>query len=143
MKIILTPQHTESLKNDYRYVQLSKLMEFGIASCSDIVCNDVIDYISFDKRDQIFQQIIARLKYKGIVHLCGFDYILVCQAYEYNKINTQQLNQILYNGKQSIINLTDIVEMCERYDLEILKRDIEKYKYIVSAMRKSPNESNN
>lgn len=117
----------------YQQMKLESAISLEPSTCDEIIVGDILDYTN--NKGQVFQQLVSKLKYNGIINLSGINLDIVCSEYNNGQLTPFEMTELLYNGKTSIDTLYGVVNMCQHFGLEVILEDITQYKYIVSAKK--------
>jgi len=117
----------------YQQMKLESAVNLEPSTCDEIIVGDILDYTN--NKGQVFQQLVSKLKYNGIINLSGISLDIICNEYNNGQLTPYEMTELLYNGKTSTDTLYGIINMCQHYGLEIILEDITQYKYIVSAKK--------
>ena len=133
MKLLLVRDEPKGGVGGYTQLKISDISNIDKASCDEIIVGDILDY--YPNKGKLFQQIIEKLRYGGVIHISGIDLNFLCNEYVNGYITPADMINLLYNGKISIDTLQGIIAMCKHHNLEIVIEDISGQNYIVSAQR--------
>lgn len=102
MKIIIVLEVKQVSDNNYHYITPNQLATIENNSCTEvhITC---LDYIPESLR--FIGECIAKLRKNGILTLVGLDIVEISKAVITGQITIDDINAILYKGKQSIDTL--------------------------------------
>jgi len=103
LQIVLQIPKIEDQNPEYTYILPDKIIEIDNGSCLSIELNNTLDYIS--KRAGFLEECFKKLRSKGIISISGLDIVELSKRIFNGKVTIDEINNILYMGKQSVDNL--------------------------------------
>lgn len=123
------------------YIHLSLLNGFhknivGDAECTEILADDLIDYIPLEKMGEILGWIRSKMRHGCKLILGGTDIYEVSRAFSSYYIGLNDLNKLLYaQNKSAVLTLPALVELVQQLGLKIISKRVNGYKMVVIAER--------
>lgn len=133
MKISLfIPEVTQPV-DGYTPVAIDNINDIDPASLTEVLVVDGLDY--YIDTFELLGALISKLQYGGIIVLENLNIDSVIRSYYFGEINSEELNKILYNGKQSVVSHRDIQDYLIGYGMLIIKHSLNNNKYLITAQR--------
>ena len=129
-------QHPQ-LNDNIQYIHLTHVQTIDNASCMEIEVGSCLDYVL--ERDQLLSIIISKLRYGGIVKLDGTNLEEVMYNASVGKLNTPQVQQLLYSGRLSADSYSATIAKLKMAQLTILNDNFGNNQYFITAKRELPN----
>lgn len=109
MKILITHANSSTIvDSDFEQVVLSNIDDIENASCEVLHLADSMDYVPSGVRNTILNIALKKLRLGGELIVSGTDSISSAYQYSNNLISLEQLNQVLFGGRNSISNLYEV-----------------------------------
>jgi hypothetical protein len=113
------------------------------AECTEIIAEDIIDYILYDKIQEVVSGYVSKLRHGGRIILGGTDVFEVSKQCLTQATPVQKINTILYGDgnpsgwgfKRSCTTIIHITSILSQLGLKITKQRLEETKFIVEAYR--------
>tara|TARA_A100000172_G_C3005324_1_gene97757 strand:- start:8 stop:502 length:495 start_codon:yes stop_codon:yes gene_type:complete len=113
------------------------------AELTELVAEDVVDYIGSDKAEQTINNWVKKIRIGGKIIIGGVDILEVSKSLSQYRIDVTEANRLIYGEqtrpylfKKSGFTCVGIAEYLEGvFGLRILKKRINNYKMIVEAQR--------
>ena len=115
------------------------------AELSELVAQDVIDYIPISETQKTLNNWISKIRIGGTIILGGVDLLESCKALSLRQIDTLEANFILHGTQEKpyLVRKSSFTcsELCdyikENFDFKITKKRVESYSMVVEARRLS------
>jgi len=143
MKIkIILPNRQTRLYNECIPINIQDVKHMVPDSiCDFIYLEDCLDYVP--NRQHYLELIVQKLKYDGKLIVEGNDLTdIVYRLHGGLHLNVDNIQQYLYNGRQSISNLPTMKELLRMYGLTIVLSKLVNWSYTITAKRPFPNYEN-
>jgi len=113
------------------------------AECTEIIGEDIIDYISYDKIQEVVTGYVSKLRHGGRIILGGTDIFEVAKQCITQSNPVQKTNQLLYGDgnpsgwgfKRSCTTILHISSIFSQLGLKVTKQRLSETKFIVEAFR--------
>lgn len=118
---------------DEKNLPLDDLEDLPIASCKNILVDDVIDFVP--GRKDYLQYLISRLRYGGKLTVTGTDLEEVSRAVVLGNLNSQQANDLLMRGRKSVMTLQDMLDYFRNKPVKINMKRTNMFQYCIEVER--------
>lgn len=118
---------------DEKNLPLDDLEDLPIASCKNILVDDVIDFVP--GRKDYLQYLISRLRYGGKLTVTGTDLEEVSRAVVLGNLNSQQANDLLMRGRKSVMTLQDMLDYFRSKPVKINMKRTNMFQYCIEVER--------
>ena len=119
-------------------IHINSLGSVDNATVDKIVLDDLLDYIPYDKRNLILLEVIKKLRYNGTLELSGLDIYALSNFNDDGEFSIEQLNKLIYNGKQSMTSLMFMDILFRQYNLIVEIKRIDRLFYYFKVRRPCP-----
>jgi 2-succinyl-5-enolpyruvyl-6-hydroxy-3-cyclohexene-1-carboxylate synthase len=109
---------------------------------SEIIAEDVIDYLGPDYVDKAINNWLSKLQHGGIIVIGGTDIRVVCKSYFLRQLNTVEVNNLLYGEqknvqqyKKSCLTIHEVCELLKSLGLKIILKRHDGFRYLIKAKR--------
>ena len=136
IEVYIDDQHPQ-INDNVQYIHLSHIKSIDNASCIEIEIGNCLDYAL--ERNEILQVAISKLRYNGVLNMNGIDLDEIMYNAVAGKINTQQLQQLLYSGKMSADTYENTINQLQQAQLTITNETLSDNQYFITAKRRLPN----
>jgi hypothetical protein len=99
----------------------------------EIKLSNILDYIP--KRLEYLQSCVSKLRFKGVLSVSGVDIIELSKLIITGKYTTDEINNILYHGKQSSDCLQRISAMINNIGLQVVDKRISGVNYYLKGIK--------
>lgn len=111
------------------------------SECTEIILDDFLSYIKIVNFGKFLQQIVSRLRHKGILIIVFYDLEELSKLVFKNELNIAAYNEILFGRendkitKSSIYNIDTINHSLTELGLNVLTMEIDGAEVIIKAQR--------
>ena len=135
MKLKVLPQlpNPQEQLDTYTYVLPQHVVNVESNICTEIELANTLDYSV--NRLELLKTVVQKLRLNGVLSLSGIDIVLLSQNAITGQITIDEINNILYNGKQSIDNLQRLLMFVQNLGLEVLDKRISGITYFIKVKR--------
>ena len=110
------------------------------ASCTEILADEVLDYIHTDEFESYVTNLVAKLRHGGTIVIGGIELIETLKATIRGQITESQYNEFVFGAKgtkrkSGCHSLPKLVELLQNLGLKVQKKKIEKNRMVVEATR--------
>jgi 2-succinyl-5-enolpyruvyl-6-hydroxy-3-cyclohexene-1-carboxylate synthase len=109
---------------------------------SEIIAEDVIDYLGPDYVDKAINNWLSKLQHGGIIVIGGTDIRVVCKSYFLRQLNTVEVNNLIYGEqknvqkyKKSCLTIHEVCELLKSLGLKIILKRHDSFRYLIKAKR--------
>lgn len=135
MKVFIKHENSSAQVNkDEHTVTLEQLLSLENSSCTHINVNNLLDYVSFDKRPEVLSAITSKLRHKGTIVLHGVDMMSLSKEVTIGSIDTKEANRIL-NNIASTDDLNSVIKQVQGGGTNISVAKLDNCRYYVEAFR--------
>lgn len=103
-------------------------------SCTDIIVDNIIDYLPYESINKFFQAIVSKLRIDGKMVITGIDAGELSRDILSGKLSPQDYNSIIETSS-SISFMSDIISLLHRLSLKVEVATLKGVKYEISAKR--------
>jgi hypothetical protein len=128
-----TAKDDEAEKTAIPLDQLDKVVDDS--ECTEIILENILQYIKQQHIGPLFNNIIKKIRHRGKLILIFDDINVILKHFLRGAINLQELNDILYNAKQSTHTISSIEGVIKGFNLSILSKELNQTKAIIIAQR--------
>jgi len=124
---------------DYINLSYDDALPCEDAECTEIIAEEIIDYIPIDKTLDIIQLFVSKLRLGGKIVLGGTDIIeLSKDILRQNKTMVEVNHELFGDGKkQGCLALNDVATILSHLGLKVTKQRLDGAKFIVEAIREN------
>jgi hypothetical protein len=108
----------------------------------DLLALDIIDYIGSNETNEAIASWLKKLRHGGTITIGGIDLRGVSHAFLHHQISLTEANILLYgaqdapyNYRKATLTIQHVIDMMIEQDLKVLRKQIQQYKYFVTARR--------
>jgi hypothetical protein len=106
------------------------------SECTAIILEDTLDYIP-NRKDNLYK-IMSYMRYDGTLYICGEDIEQVAKAIFLRNITTDEALKKLFNKRESISTLGEMINMIMGGGYKIMKKYFVGTQYYIEANRAKP-----
>lgn len=118
------------------YCHISQADNYENGTLEEIVFQDLLDYFTEDKIENIINIAYTKLQNGGSLHIQGSDLRQLSIALVFNTINEELVKKILYPHKKSIHTISEILDMLKKVGFNIEnKRYVNVFEYYIKAYK--------
>ncbi len=128
--------HTQEQQVSPEHIHYSQLDVVSDASCDEINIGGTLDYIPGPHRIAVLQKILSKLRYEGSVEIEGADILAISRGIYYGNLVSDNICALLYNGKNSIDSVSNLVLLLEQRGLPVTVRQHDGFLYYIKHKRK-------
>jgi len=110
--------------------------------CLEILAPEMIDYIPINQMETIIGAWVKKLRHGGKIILGGKDIYEIAKRIVRGEFDTKVANLVMYGSQSGVwdisrgkINLKDLVDLLERFGLQITKKKLNGIDMLVEAQR--------
>ena len=141
MKIaIYLPGIFETETDGYEQVDLSEIGSLDDAAYEEIFVDSCLDFIQ--QRDDFIKELVKKIRYAGQIIISGSDIYEISRAMMSKNLSLEEANSIMYDGRYSISNVSDMVTKLQQLGLTIRHKRVNNFKYTIIAERPAPDATN-
>lgn len=123
-----------------KYEALRDIDNYKDGSINNILLQDILDYMPYDKVIPLVELCIKKLAIGGTISLQGVDLKQLASSITFNEIGLDIAKKILYNNKQSIHTMEDIIKILSAIGCNITsKKYINIFEYYIEAQYNDKN----
>lgn len=137
MKIIIdnpSKPATTPPPDDYVYCKITDIPNIENHTCDEIILNDVLDFIH--NRNDALMACIGKLRIGGTLSYHGCDIIDVAIDAITGRLTIDEVNELLYNGRQSIDNFYKVEQLMNTLPVSIIEKRLTPHGYFIKVMTK-------
>lgn len=130
--------HNHNMKiytNDDIPITLEELSMIEEGSCEYIDINNYLDFIPYQERDKVLSVVLKKIKHGGKVSIDGFEIVAIAQFICNYKLDIDNANDVLFNGRKSCVQLNDLLKRVAEHGFVFSMVKIDSCKYFVEAER--------
>ena len=144
IKILTKSNITDNIANDNVLKADIRNLDKHVedAECEEIIINHVCDFLEMQDALSAIKHWSGKLRHKGSITLIGSDAYEICKAFLNGESNILEFNQKMHGEfsapwdvKMSHFTMESACEALAALGLEISTKRINKYSYIVKAVR--------
>lgn len=112
------------------------------ASCTNIICDDVINYVIHEQLANFLQIVTSKLRKNGVITITGTDCFEVCRAFMNGEIDIATYNTLVFGSgnhpwaySSGISSIVQIEGILKELGITIISLSLEKHKYVISGVR--------
>ena len=112
------------------------------AECKEIIINHVCDFLEMQDALDAIRHWTGKLRHEGVITLMGSDAYEICKSFLNGELNILEFNKKMHGEfsspwdvKMSHFTMESACEALAALGLEISQKKINKYSYIVKAVR--------
>jgi hypothetical protein len=117
---------------EYAPLKLQDLNEIEDYSIDDIYCN-CLEYVT--NPIGLLNDLTKKISGNGQLTVEAYEIFLIARNIAVGIINISDINNLLYMGKISCVNMIQISELLVDNGFEILDRDIDSMKFVIISKR--------
>lgn len=121
--------HEEELMN------LEDFMKLEDSSCKSINMNNVLDYVSYENRNNLLTSIVKKLRLNGKLIISGIDYSMLINNVSSGVYSIEVINKLWMNGRMSCNVAFNIEETLHKLGLVDISIKFESLNYFIIARR--------
>lgn len=137
MKLHITDNEKQVI-GGYQHIQtsncISDLQSIPNNSADNIVANNAIDNISYDKLSEFINVIASKMRFGCQAIIGGIDILALSIGVVNGEISSNQYNDLVYS-KKCIYSSTEVSDMIKTLNLQINSIFINGYNYEISFSR--------
>jgi hypothetical protein len=114
-------------------VNMNDLDKITAASVDSIRLGTTLDFV--EKRDELLEVVASKVRYGGELELLGTDVYDTARGLCFAELDLDGADKLLYNGRQSVDTLQNVVHSLQQLGFEIKIKRIHKYVYFVKCIR--------
>lgn len=108
----------------------------GPSACTDMIINDVLKFIPYEKIVIVLQHLASRLRHNSKLTLIFTDINSIIRSYNNGEVDEKIFNRLMFNqGANSCFSYTYIQRILNAIKLNILSIEISKEQVIIVAER--------
>jgi len=137
MKIqLFIPEHKNKISQfeDYVPTSLQQLPSLIDASCDGIHIGNCHDFVELNY-PEFLQLVVSKLRYNGKLIIEGVDVLSVCYALSFGNIDINEVQSLLFHGKQRCATGNLIADILKSLNLKISQHNNAQYMYSIVAKR--------
>ncbi|KKL15381.1 hypothetical protein LCGC14_2506160 [marine sediment metagenome] len=136
MKIQFTiPAHKDLISpfEDCEITSVEQIDTIPDATCTLIHLGNCCDFLP--NRQEFLQKVVNKLRYGGHIIVEGTDLIEVSYGIARDLLQTQDVQSILFHGRNSCSTIHEMKEYIQNLNLKIINNRLAQYKYSIRAER--------
>lgn len=120
--------------NEFKYInELDSIVD---GSCSEIIINDLLDYLLYNDSGAILDKLLLKLTDGGSISVQSIDLYQFASAITFEDIDLDTTKMILYPHKKAIYTMYDIETEMKNRNLSIIeKKYINVFEYYIKAQK--------
>lgn len=143
MKIYITRpniNNDEYSGSGYKVVQYDQLESVTDSSATEILCEDVLDYV--ENRFETLDKILRKLRHGGRIIIAGIELEDTARQLVTHVMDMDTIISLLYGGRHSTSSVYIMTNRLQQYGLSIMNARISNNKYYITASRNNANQNN-
>lgn len=117
---------------EYQPIEIHQLQFIEGGSIDQLFCN-CLNYFTNPK--DILVEIAKRVKYNGEIIIEGDEIYDIVRNISIGEIDINNVNDYLYNGRQSVISSIQVTDILRKNRFFILEQEIDNLRFMVKATR--------
>lgn len=136
MKLFVSfPGYKKENIEGYEEIDIQNISQIDDASCEHIQLNECLDYVRFDERQKLLQEVIKKLRYGGNIEIQGVDLLSLSNNLKNGRMTTKDINKIYLNGRKSNDTLRSTVGDVQSSGITIEMTKIDDPLYYIKGKR--------
>lgn len=112
------------------------------AEVTELIAHNVLEYISPNELDSVFNNWVLKLRHKGIIKLAVLDAEQVCHRFLSKKMELNQFNSIVFGEQRSpfelrrnVLTPTALCQKMQSLGLKIVSKQLQDVVFLVEGER--------
>lgn len=132
--ILIHISEPQLMPGDTEFIKIDDIQNYDDESFENILIQDLLDYFTYDNIQKQLDTIVSKLKTGGSIIVQSIDLKHIGTAIAFDEIDINSVRNALYPYRQSIHNMSHIVEYLAASGCNIIiKKYINNIEYFVLA----------
>jgi len=133
LQIVLQMPKNEDKSSEYTYILPDEIMQVEDGSFTNIELSNVLDFIP--QRLDYLELCVRKLRDHGTISMCGLDILEISKSIIIGKYTADEINHMIYQGKQSLDCLQRLLVWMHNMDMKILEKRLVETTYYLKASK--------